>query len=322
MARTKHTARLVDEGVSDADLTYDFGVSRIAPGYLEDFAKQKWFSRASARHCEGEVKPEPRDDEVVLFKEFFEAGLRWPPHPLVIGALKKFNLGFHQLNPSSFVKISIYVWGCKSQGVEPDLEGFVRIHRVHPQPRKIEVDGKELRGQFGVCTFVCRTGAEVPAQAHKNKWASPWTENWFYLKLEDEPGLCGQLSKIEWVSVEHVATDECVAAVDALRQLSRHQCARDLVEEYVCARYVPLRKDQVWFEVRDDEKYRSWRLKYLRLDLRAAWKRVIEKGRTQAEGVESVYRIIEKEVDNLVGPLLLPELKLIKKALDILIYLA
>lgn len=143
--------------------------------------------RTDARFCAGEVRPNPRSDEVVVFKEFFEAGLGWPPHPLVIGALKKFNLRFHQLTPSSFVKLSIYVWGCKSQGVEPDLDGFVRIHRVHSQPRKVKDGDKELLGQFGVCTFVYRTGVEVPVQAQKNKWASSWTENWFYLKLDGEP---------------------------------------------------------------------------------------------------------------------------------------
>jgi hypothetical protein len=30
------------------------------------------------------------------------------------------------------VKMSVNVWGCRSQGVEPDLEGFVHCHHVHP----------------------------------------------------------------------------------------------------------------------------------------------------------------------------------------------
>jgi hypothetical protein len=83
------------------------------------------FGQDLARLSEGEVVPDPHDDEVVVYKEFFLAGLRFPLHPLVVGVLKRFNLQFHQLNPSSFMKLSIYVWGCKSHGVEPDLEGFV-----------------------------------------------------------------------------------------------------------------------------------------------------------------------------------------------------
>jgi hypothetical protein len=66
---------------------------------------------------------------------------------------------------------------CKPQGVEPDLEGFIRLHRVHPQPRKVKVDGKTLLCQFGVYTFIYHHGVEVHVQAQKNKWASPWTEN-------------------------------------------------------------------------------------------------------------------------------------------------
>lgn len=54
-------------------------------------------------------------------------------------------------------------------------------------------------------------------------------------------------------------TNGCVAAVDALRALSRHQCARDLVEEFLCAKVLPLRANQSWFTVKDDERYPgSW----------------------------------------------------------------
>jgi hypothetical protein len=124
------------------------------------------------------------------------------------------------------MKMSIYVWGCNLQGVEPDLEGFVHLHWVHPQPRKVTVGERTLLCQFGVCTFVYCHGAEVPVQAQKNKWASLWTENWFYLKLEGEAELCGELAKIDYVLAEYMMTDGCVAAVDAFRLLSRQQCTR------------------------------------------------------------------------------------------------
>lgn len=109
MVRMKQIAKPADKGVFEGDLTFDFGLTRVAHSDLDDFAKQRWFSKVSARRCDGEVKLDPRDDEVVVFKEFFEAGLQWPPHPLVVGALKKFNLRFHQLNPSSFVKLSVCI---------------------------------------------------------------------------------------------------------------------------------------------------------------------------------------------------------------------
>ena len=137
MARVKKTAKPVDslevaDSASDAAVSFEFGLSRVTSSDLDKFAKAGWFARDLARPSEGEVVPDPCDDEDVVYKEFLLAGLRFPTHPLVVDMLKRFNLKFHQLNPSSFVKLSIYVWGCKSQGVEPDLEGFLRLHRVHP----------------------------------------------------------------------------------------------------------------------------------------------------------------------------------------------
>jgi hypothetical protein len=75
--------------------------------------------------------------------------------------------------------------------------------------------------------------------------------------MEAKPGLCGKLSNLESVTSEGVMTDACAAAVDALRILSCHQCACDLVEEFVCVKTVPLRADQAWIEVKDDERYRG-----------------------------------------------------------------
>ena len=130
MAPVKKTMKPVDslevaDSASDAAVSFKFGLSRVTSIDLDEFAKAGWFARDLASSSKGEVVPNPHDDKVVVYKEFFMAGLRFLSHPLVVSVLKGFNLKFHQLNPSSFVKLSIYVWGCKSQGVEPDLEGFV-----------------------------------------------------------------------------------------------------------------------------------------------------------------------------------------------------
>jgi len=126
----KKTTKPVDslevaDSASDAVVSFEFGLSRVTSSDLDDFVKAGWFARDLATPSEGEVVPNPHDYEVVVYKKFFLAGLRIPSHPLIVGVMKRFNLKFHHLNPSSFVKLSIYVWGCKSQGVELDLEGFV-----------------------------------------------------------------------------------------------------------------------------------------------------------------------------------------------------
>jgi hypothetical protein len=50
--------------------------------------------------------------------------------------------------------------------------------------------------------------------------------------------------RLNSVTFEGIMTDACAAAVDALRALSCHLCACDLVEEFVCAKVLPLRADQ------------------------------------------------------------------------------
>ena len=117
--------------VSEVAVSFDFSPTRVTLEELDEFVKMGWFPRNLARLLEGETVLDQQDDEVVVYQEFFVVGLRFPPYPLVIGVLKRFNLKFHQLNPSSFVKLGIFIWACKSQGVKPDLEGFIHIHRVH-----------------------------------------------------------------------------------------------------------------------------------------------------------------------------------------------
>jgi len=77
--------------------------------------------------------------------------------------------------------------------------------------------------------------------------------------------LCGGLPKVDVASSEASSTVGCLAAVNAIRILSRQQCGRDLVEEFLCAKVVPLLWDQVWFDVRDDAKYAPWGLKFLKM---------------------------------------------------------
>jgi len=100
MARVKKTTKPVDslevaDSGSDAVVSFEFGLSRVTSSDLDEFAKAGWFTRDFARPSEGEVVPDPHDDEVVVYKEFFLVGLRFSSHPLVVGVLKRFKIKFH-----------------------------------------------------------------------------------------------------------------------------------------------------------------------------------------------------------------------------------
>ena len=77
------------------------------------------------------------------------------------------------------------------------------------------------------------------------------------------------------MTTDGVMTDGYATAIDALRILSCHQCARDLVEEFVGTKVLPLRANQSWFECKDDERYRDCGLKGLGVDVKQAWSKVL-----------------------------------------------
>jgi len=82
-----------------------------------------------------------RHDEVVVFAEFFYAGLLFSVISFVLEVPMKFGVRFHQMNLLCFTKLTIFVWACKSQGVEVDLDAFVQTHSVYYPPKKVAEDG-------------------------------------------------------------------------------------------------------------------------------------------------------------------------------------
>jgi hypothetical protein len=62
------------------------------------------------RFAGDEVIPEPKDDEVMVFKSFFRIGLRFLMHEMIAKVLKKFEIYLHQLTPNAIVRLSVYIW--------------------------------------------------------------------------------------------------------------------------------------------------------------------------------------------------------------------
>ena len=96
MAHVKKTARPVEgsdvaNSGSDVVLSFEFGLSRVTSSDLDDYAMATWFVRDSTRPSGGETIPDPEDDEVIVLKEFFEAGLRFPCEDFVGEVLQCFN---------------------------------------------------------------------------------------------------------------------------------------------------------------------------------------------------------------------------------------
>jgi hypothetical protein len=100
-----------------------------------------------------EVVLEPRNEEVVDFKSFFRAGLRFPLHKMIGEVLKKFEIYLHQLTLNTIVRLGMYIWALWSQGKTANGEGFCRVHELHYQT-KARAD--ELHKNFGCYNFAYR----------------------------------------------------------------------------------------------------------------------------------------------------------------------
>jgi hypothetical protein len=93
------------------------------------------------RFAREEIILQPEEDEVVVFKSFFRAGLQYPLYEMISEVLKKFEIYLHQLIPNAIVRLSIYIWALQSQGKSANAEGFCRVHELHYQT-KAKADGQ------------------------------------------------------------------------------------------------------------------------------------------------------------------------------------
>jgi hypothetical protein len=55
------------------------------------------------------VVPAPEENEVVIFRSFFNAGLRFPLSRFVVEVLKTYQIFLHQITPEAVIRMGIFV---------------------------------------------------------------------------------------------------------------------------------------------------------------------------------------------------------------------
>jgi hypothetical protein len=148
----------------------EFGKSTISEDDMPKLINLGYFSEAKkelVRFGREEITPKPRKDEVVVFKSFFKAGLRFPLNKMIADVLKKFGIYLHQLTHNAIVRLSVYIWALRSQGVEPFAEGFCRVHELHYQTK---ARGDGLHENFGCYNFSYRKSTKFRVISYRSKW--------------------------------------------------------------------------------------------------------------------------------------------------------
>jgi hypothetical protein len=118
-----------------------------------------------------ETTPEPEDDEVVVCKSCLRAGLRFPLNEMIGEVLDNFEIFLHQLTPNAIVRLSIFIWALRSQGMDPNAEAFCRVHWMHYQMKARE---EGLHENFGCYNFAYRKDTKAPVLSYRTKWPTGW----------------------------------------------------------------------------------------------------------------------------------------------------
>ena len=233
------------------------GKSYMTRGMIEDLERRGVLGVGMARPPpEGEIEAKPNHDEVIVFRDFFIAGLHFPLDPMVVEIFKLFDVYTHQMTPTSFVRLNLYMWLSKTYKLKPSATGFARLFRCHYQPKMVfvkpseDAEATEADPQFGIYTFAFHTQLPSPVVAYRNRWGA-WQTMWFYHKvpLEGPSGTHPLVVKeIGFLpeqppSVEvDEGTEEAKAHIAMLREVSKLFLTRDIVEEYVACKCFPVRE--------------------------------------------------------------------------------
>jgi hypothetical protein len=130
-----------------------------------------------------EIVLEPKEDEVIVFKSFFRARLRFPLNDMIGEVLKNFEIYLHQLTLNAIVRLIVFIWALRSQGMDANAEAFCRVHELHYQT-KARADG--LHKNFGCYNFAYRKDTKAPVIVYHTKWQTGWTNKWFFCESRHE----------------------------------------------------------------------------------------------------------------------------------------
>jgi hypothetical protein len=108
-----------------------FGKSTIKQSHLDNM-RGRYFRDVSIVRADNEVRtsPAPEENEVVIFLSFFKAGLRFPLRNFVVEVLKIYQVYLHQITPEAIIRMGIFVWAVRSQGLEPNAKSCCSMHEL------------------------------------------------------------------------------------------------------------------------------------------------------------------------------------------------
>jgi hypothetical protein len=163
----------------------------------------------------------------------------------VVEVLKIYQVYLHQITPEAIIRMGIFVWAVRSQGLEPNAKSFYSMHELLYETKTL---GKEqYHNNFGCYSFVARSGSSCPVPTFRKRWPGDWMKEWFYVKndLKTREDVKEIIMRPIWqrfgLRKSKVEIDE---AAEECRKAFGIVCSfigtRDLVQEHIAFRVWPL----------------------------------------------------------------------------------
>jgi hypothetical protein len=138
-----------------------FGKSSIKQSQI-DAMKGRYFRDISIVRAGGDsAAPAPEVDEVV-YMSFMKAGLRFPLSKFLVEVLKTFEIFLHQITPEDIIRLGIFIWAVRRQGLEPSAKCFCNMH--------------ELSYETKATGFVPSSDVSYPVPTFWKRWPGAWME--------------------------------------------------------------------------------------------------------------------------------------------------
>jgi hypothetical protein len=177
-----------------------------------------------------------------------KAGLRFPLSKFLVEVLKTFEIFLHQITLEAIIRMGIFVWAVRSQGLEPSAKCFCNMHELLYE---MKATGKEqYHNNFGCYGFVPRSDVSYQVPTFRKRWPGAWMEEWFYVKnnLIEREDIKGIIQRPIWsrFSLRRPATvlgNDTKACQKAFNNVCAFIGTRDLVQKHIAYRVWPLVND-------------------------------------------------------------------------------
>jgi hypothetical protein len=222
-----------------------FEKSIIKQSHLENM-RGRYFRDMSIVRAGGDNNvPAPEENEVVIYRSFFKARLRFPLSKFVVEVLKIYQIFLHQITPKAIIRMGIFVWAVRSQGLELSAKCFCSMHELLYETKAM---GKEqYHNNFGCYGFIARPNASHPVPTFRKRWPGAWMEEWFYVKndLKTREDIKEVIMRPIWSRFGlrrlKIEIDETVEACEkAFSTVCSFIGTRDLIQEHIAFWVWPL----------------------------------------------------------------------------------